>query len=94
MKTTWFIGALSISMVCGMEAQVSPSLATNLPADWRPRHTIYASPLPAEEPVAEPLSFFPTNGPSLTDFGVGASGPVRQEIRLLDDGAAGDYGLL
>lgn len=56
MKTFWFLGALSISMVCGMEAQVSPTMATNLPADGRPRHTIYASPLPAEEPVAEPLS--------------------------------------
>jgi hypothetical protein len=84
MKTIWFIAALSISMVCSVEAQVAPSLATNSPADGRPRHTIYASQMPVQEPATEPQSFAPTNGP-LTDLRVVASTPVR-EIRLLEDG--------
>jgi hypothetical protein len=95
MKTICFVAALSVSTVCSMEAQVvpSPNTTTNLPADGSPRHTVYATAIPAEEPLAEPVSLAPTNGPTLTDFGVGASSPVRQEIRLLEDGAVGDYGL-
>lgn len=80
----------------GAETQATPApanLVSNWPAGAPPSHVVPAVALPTQEPVIEPPSSAPTNGPSLTDFGVGASGPVRQEIRLLDDGAVGDYGL-
>ncbi len=81
----------------GDETQGTPApanLVSNWPAGAPPSHVVQAAAVPRQEPVIEPPSSAPTNGPSLADFGVGASWPVRQEIRLLDDGAAGDYGLL
>jgi hypothetical protein len=99
MKT---LSLLLVVLLCGraaMLAQVAttrtaPQFAntvTNLPAGQIAVPTIRASATPKIVSPEEPPSLVVSNGPAGLDLR--AAHPVAQQIRLLDVGAAGDYGL-
>lgn len=68
-------------------------IATNPPPGGIVLKAVHATKAAKKEVVAEKPSLVESNGPAMIDLGIGASSVVKQEIRLLDDGAMADYGL-
>lgn len=88
-----FLHRLILVLIIGCSMSASGKIATNPPSGGVLVNAIRATAAPKKEVIAEKSSLTESNGPAMTDLGIGASSMVKQEIRLENDSAVADYGL-
>ncbi len=84
---------VALSAQAELTTSSSTATSTNLPSGGIWATVKLATTAPKVEAIVEQPSLSKSNSVAGTDLGVGASSIVRQEIRLLEDGAVADYGL-
>ena len=88
-----FLHRLILVLILGCGMSTSAKIATNPPPVGILVNAIRATAAPKKAAIGEKSTLTESNGPAMTDFGIGASSIVKQEIRLENDSAVADYGL-